>query len=110
MLKACVPGRPWIYSHMPLSRDDIEKIGRLARLRLAEEELSSLADDMAAIVGYIETLEKVDTEGVSARSQFIAVENVFREDIEKPCLPRSEALKNAPRHDDEHFLVPKVIG
>ncbi len=99
-----------IYSHMPLSREDIEKIGRLARLRLSEKEVSSLANDMAAIVGYVEALDKVDTEGVSARSQFIQAENVFREDKEKPCLPRSEALKNAPRHDDVHFLVPKVIG
>lgn len=95
---------------MPLSREDIEKIGRLARLRLSEHEVSSLANDMAAIVGYVETLEKVDTQGVSARSQFIQAENVFREDEEKPCLPRAEALKNAPRHDDQYFLVPKVIG
>lgn len=95
---------------MPLSREDIEKIGRLARLKLTEKEVSKLANDMAAIVGYIETLEKVDTEGVSVRSQFIQAENVFREDVEQPCLPRPEALKNAPKHDDEYFLAPKVLG
>lgn len=95
---------------MPLSREDIEKIGRLARLKLTEKEVSTLANDMAAIVGYIETLEKVDTEGVSVRSQFIQAENVFREDVEQPCLPRPEALKNAPKHDDEYFLAPKVLG
>lgn len=95
---------------MPISRKDVEKVAHLARLRLAEEELDRLADELAAIVGYVETLEKVDTAGVEPQTQFIAAENVFRADSSHTCLPRSEALKNAPNKTDEFFLVPKVIG
>ncbi|MFQ5606917.1 MAG: Asp-tRNA(Asn)/Glu-tRNA(Gln) amidotransferase subunit GatC, partial [Candidatus Zixiibacteriota bacterium] len=87
-----------------------QKVGHLARLELSESELAALAADMDAIVGYVETLERVDTGDISARSQFVQAENVFREDREGGCLPRGEALRNAPRHDEEYFLVPKVIG
>jgi len=38
------------------------------------------------------------------------LQNVFREDVLRPSLPREEALKNAPAHTEEFFKVPKVIG
>lgn len=82
----------------------------MARLRLAEEEIDRLVDELAAIVGYVETLDQVDTAGVEPQTQFIAAENVFRADTPQACLARGEALKNAPQKTDEFFLVPKVIG
>ena len=95
---------------MPISRTDVEKVAHLARLKFSEDEVSRLADELAAIVGYVETLEAVDTSNVEPQTQFISAENVFREDVARECLPRTEALRNAPRKTEEFFLAPKVIG
>lgn len=95
---------------MPISKKDVEKVAQLARLELGEEELEKLATDLTAIVGYVETLEKIDTSGVEPQTQFISAENVFREDEPRDSLPREQALKNAPRKTNEFFLVPKVLG
>ncbi|MBN4076456.1 Asp-tRNA(Asn)/Glu-tRNA(Gln) amidotransferase subunit GatC [Gemmatimonas aurantiaca] len=95
---------------MPISKRDVEKVAQLARLELGEEELDTLANDLTDIVGYVETLEKIDTSGVNPQTQFIATENVFREDEPRASLPREQALKNAPRKTEEFFLVPKVLG
>ena len=37
------------------------------------------------------------------------MQNVFREDVVKPSLPREEALQNAPLQEDGYFKVPKVL-
>lgn len=95
---------------MPISRTDVERVAHLARLELGEQELQRLSADLMSIIGYVETLEKIDTTDVVPQTQFISAENVFRKDEPHESLPREQALKNAPRSTDEFFLVPKVIG
>jgi aspartyl-tRNA(Asn)/glutamyl-tRNA(Gln) amidotransferase subunit C len=95
---------------MPISITDVEKVALLARLKLGEDELKNLASDLMSIIGYVETLEKIDTTNVEPQTQFISAENVFRADEPRESLPREQALKNAPRSTDEFFLVPKVLG
>lgn len=95
---------------MPLSREQVEHIAHLARLNLTPEEIERYTTELTVILEYIDQLKTVNTEGVEAQNQFIKAETVLREDIAEPSLPREEALKNAPKHDGEFFLVPKVIG
>jgi aspartyl-tRNA(Asn)/glutamyl-tRNA(Gln) amidotransferase subunit C len=58
----------------------------------------------------MELLNTVDTDNVEPLSHVIELQNVFREDVLRPSLPREEALKNAPARTEEFFKVPKVIG
>ena len=95
---------------MPLSKAQVEHIARLARLSLTPEEIERYTTELTVILDYIDQLKSVDTEGVEPENQFITAENVFREDIAEPSLPRDKALANAPQQDGEFFLVPKVIG
>ncbi len=95
---------------MPLSNAQVEHIARLARLNLTPEEIERYTTDLTVILDYIDQLKTVDTEGVEPQNQFVKAENVFREDIAEPSLPRDKALGNAPKQDGEFFLVPKVIG
>ena len=95
---------------MSISREDVQHVARLARLKLTDSEINKLSGELDQIVHYIETLSKVDTEKVIPRSQFIGVENVFRDDVPAESLPKSEALRNAPKTDQDYFLAPKVIG
>lgn len=95
---------------MPLSKEQVEHIAKLARLNLTPAEIEKYTHELTVILSYIDQLQAVNTEGVEVQNQFITAENVFREDIPEPSLPRSEALRNAPDRDEEYFHVPKVIG
>jgi len=93
-----------------ISRQDIEKVALLGRLRLTEDELTSMTAELAKIVGYVDQLGEVNTEGVAPMAHAIEVANVFRADEVTPSLPRAEVLSNAPHHDDRGYLVPAVLG
>lgn len=94
---------------MNLSRDDVRKVADLARLKVTDDELDSLASDLRAIVGYVEILNEVDTTGVTPMVHAVELQNVLRPDVRVPSLPRTAALSNAPRTDGQYFLVPPII-
>jgi aspartyl-tRNA(Asn)/glutamyl-tRNA(Gln) amidotransferase subunit C len=95
---------------MSISRSDVEKVALLARLRLTDAELETITDQLAQIVGYVDQLGEVNTDGVEPMAHAIELANVFRDDHVASCLPRDEALANAPHHDDRGYLVPAVLG
>jgi aspartyl-tRNA(Asn)/glutamyl-tRNA(Gln) amidotransferase subunit C len=88
---------------------DVEKVARLARLRLSEEEKNRFAAQMEQILAHIEQLNRADTTGVEPTSHAIPIHNAFREDEVKPSLPREEVLGIAPSEEDGHFKVPRII-
>jgi aspartyl-tRNA(Asn)/glutamyl-tRNA(Gln) amidotransferase subunit C len=95
---------------MSISRQDIEKVALLARLQLTEGELSKMTTELAQIVGYVDQLGEVNTDGIEPMAHAIEIKNVFRDDAVAPSLPRDEALANAPHHDNRGYLVPAVLG
>lgn len=88
---------------------DIEKVARLARLKLTEEEKATFGNQLEQILNYMEQLNGLDTTGVEPTSHAIPISNVFKEDEVKPSLPRKEVLLIAPDEEDGHFKVPKII-
>ena len=94
---------------MELSRDDVAKVALLARLRLTPEELQTFTGQLNSIVGFVDQLGELDTKDVEPLAHGIDVRNVFRDDVLGPSLPREEALANAPKRNDEGFLVPAVL-
>ena len=95
---------------MALTRADVEKVALLARLDLTEAELATMTEQLAQIVGYIDQLSGVDTEGVEPMAHAVEVTNVFADDVVEPSLPREVALATAPRHNDRGYLAPAVLG
>jgi len=95
---------------MSLTRQDVEKVSLLARLSLSDEELTVMTSQLGDIVGYVDQLAELETEGVEPMAHAVDVFNVFRDDVVRPSLPRDEALAGAPRDDGECFLVPAVLG
>jgi aspartyl-tRNA(Asn)/glutamyl-tRNA(Gln) amidotransferase subunit C len=94
---------------MEITRDDVRKVASLARLRLDDSEIESLAHDLTSIVGYVEVLNEVDTTGVEPMVHAVELQNVLRADELRESLPREKALANAPRSDGQCFLVPAII-
>ncbi len=95
---------------MSLTRQEVEKVSLLARLRLTSDELDLMTAQMGQIVAYVESLAELDTAGVKPMAHALDVSNVFAPDELRPSLDRSAALANAPHHDREFFLVPAVLG
>lgn len=88
---------------------DIDKIADLACIRLKPEEKKKLGGDLAAILKYVEMLEKLDTDGVEPTSHVLDMENVMRADEVRPWDVRDAALKHAPDGEGKFFKVPKVV-
>ena len=88
---------------------DIEKVAKLARLELSEDEKETFGNQMEQILAYMEQLNRIDTTGVEPTSHAIPISNVFRDDEVKPSFPQEEVLGIAPEQGDEHFKVPRII-
>lgn len=95
---------------MSISRQDIEKVALLGRLQLTEAELDTMTSELGQIVGYVDQLAEVNTDGVLPMAHAVEIANVFRADKVTESLPRDEALANAPHGDQRGYLVPAVLG
>jgi aspartyl-tRNA(Asn)/glutamyl-tRNA(Gln) amidotransferase subunit C len=94
---------------MAFSRDDVEKIALLARLKLSDAEVDQMSHQLGAILDYIEQLQEVNTDGVEPLAHCLPVQNVFREDLVHQSLTPDQALANAPKRVDDFFSVPAVF-
>jgi aspartyl-tRNA(Asn)/glutamyl-tRNA(Gln) amidotransferase subunit C len=94
---------------MSLSIDDVAKVAVLARLRVSPDELKIFTGQLNSIMDYVAELQELDTEGILPLAHGIEVRNVFRDDVRGPVLPREAALANAPKRNQETFLVPAVL-
>jgi aspartyl-tRNA(Asn)/glutamyl-tRNA(Gln) amidotransferase subunit C len=99
---------------MALTPDEVRWVAHLARLDLSDAELATMSRQLAAIVGYVDQLQQIDTEGVEPLAHALPISNVFRDDEPAPSLPVDEALANAPdrRRDaqgDSFYGVPAVL-
>jgi len=94
---------------MSLTIDDVAKVAVLARLRLSPDELSTFTGQLNSIMDYVAQLQEFDTADVEPLSHGIEVRNVFRDDVRGKALPREAALDNAPKQNEESFLVPAVL-
>ncbi len=92
-----------------ITKKDVEYIAGLARIHLQENEIKKLTTNLEDILGYIEKLEKLDVSQVEPTSHALPVQNVFRDDVVRPSLAQTDALKNAPQQHNGAFKVPQVI-
>jgi aspartyl-tRNA(Asn)/glutamyl-tRNA(Gln) amidotransferase subunit C len=92
-----------------LSREQVEHVARLAHLRLSEEELARMQEQLSAILDYMETLRELDTSTIPPTAQVLPLENITRPDQAGPSIPPDEALANAPEKEAGLFRVPPVL-
>jgi aspartyl-tRNA(Asn)/glutamyl-tRNA(Gln) amidotransferase subunit C len=92
-----------------ITRAEVEHVARLARLELTEEEKGRMTAELDAILGYMDTLDALDTAGVEPTTTVIPMASVMREDEARPGLTQEQALANAPDRHDIFFRVPRII-
>jgi aspartyl-tRNA(Asn)/glutamyl-tRNA(Gln) amidotransferase subunit C len=94
---------------MKLSREEVQRVAVLARLRLTLEEQASLTEELDRILGYMDKLNQLDTADVDLFSHTANITNTLRED-QVTNRPNADALlANAPDRDGTFFKVPKII-
>jgi aspartyl-tRNA(Asn)/glutamyl-tRNA(Gln) amidotransferase subunit C len=95
---------------MKITREIIEHVAKLSRLRFDERELEGFISQLNEILEYVAKLEKLDTADVAPTSHLFFERTPMREDkVRETASPVSEILKNAPQREDNFYVVPRVI-
>nr|WP_271715248.1 Asp-tRNA(Asn)/Glu-tRNA(Gln) amidotransferase subunit GatC [Anaeromicropila herbilytica] len=94
---------------MKITDETIDYVSALAKLVLSQEEKEKAEVDLGNILGYIETMNELDTEGIEPMSHAFPLKNVFREDVVTNGDDRDNVLSNAPVKKDGSFVVPKTV-
>lgn len=94
---------------MKLTREEVERVAMLARLRLTAAEESLLAEQLDKILQYMEKLNQLDTSEVEPFTHAEDVVNAWREDRVTNQPDPEALLTNAPAREDGFFKVPKII-
>jgi len=89
-----------------IDREQVLHVARLARLRLSDDEVTTMAGELSSILGHIEKLSELDLDGVAPTTHVVDVGNALRADEPRPSLPRDVVLEQAPDTDGEGFRVP----
>ena len=94
---------------MEFTDETIKKLAHLARIEVNPEKAEKLKQDLHQITEWVEKLKEVDTSGVDPLIHLSDETNVLRSDKAKAVLTKENGLKNAPKHDEDNFLVPQVL-
>ncbi len=94
---------------MEVTAETVRGLAALAQLELDDDEIERMRRDLAAILEYVEQLSGLDVEGVPPTAHVLDVATPFRADDELRRLPVSEVVRNAPEHDQNSYVVPKVL-
>jgi aspartyl-tRNA(Asn)/glutamyl-tRNA(Gln) amidotransferase subunit C len=93
-----------------ISRDEVARLAKLARLALTDDEIDSFAGQLDAILGYVGQIQAIDTSGVKPTGNPLKSENVTRSDVVQGSLSQQQALAEAPAADEGRFAVPQILG
>jgi aspartyl-tRNA(Asn)/glutamyl-tRNA(Gln) amidotransferase subunit C len=94
---------------MAIDADTVRKVAMLAKIRVDEARLEPLAAELSGILGWIEQLREVDTDGVEPMTSAVAVALPMREDIVTEGGDANAVLANAPKAMNGFFVAPKVV-
>ena len=94
------------------TREDVERIARLARLELTEHEKTLLTPQLSSFLTYAEQVQQIATAGVPPTSHPLATVSAWRDDVPQASLDRAEAVAQAPeaRHRTRTLQVRRVLA
>jgi aspartyl-tRNA(Asn)/glutamyl-tRNA(Gln) amidotransferase subunit C len=94
---------------MEITNELVDNLANLSKLSFDSEARSEIRNDLQKMVGFIEQLQTVDTNGVEPLLHMGDAVNILRQDQVQGSIQREEALLNAPLADEAFFKVPTVI-
>ncbi len=93
-----------------ISIADVQKLAQLTALTITDDQAQTMTDELNEILGYVEQLSEVDTDGIEPTYQVNGLENITRPDeIKDMSVSQENLLKNAPEQQDGSIKVPRVL-
>lgn len=94
---------------MTIDAATVKRIGRLARIRVEENEVEKYQGELNGILGFVEQLNEVNVDGVEAMTSVIPMQLRRRDDVISDGGYPDKIVSNAPLSEDNFFMVPKVV-
>ena len=91
-----------------LSKEEIVKLGKLARIGLTEQEVEKFQKELSVVLDYVEELKSVNVDGLEEVSQVTGLVNVQREDKATETAILTEIFSQAPEIKDRYFIYTKL--
>ncbi len=98
-------------SKQKISKEQVSHIADLARIELTNKEKEKYADELSAVLGFVEQLSEVNTDNIISTSQVTGLVNIAREDAVENCDPetRKKILEAAPMREGDYIKVKAVL-
>lgn len=94
---------------MSVDADTVRRIGRLARIKIEENDVEKLQGELNVILGFVDQLSEVDVDGVEPMTSVAPMALRRREDKVTDGEYPEKIVANAPLSEDDFFMVPKVV-
>jgi aspartyl-tRNA(Asn)/glutamyl-tRNA(Gln) amidotransferase subunit C len=94
---------------MSLDAKDVAKIARLARIRVTEDEKTSLAHELSQVMSWVDELQSVNTDGIEPMTSVVGARLKTRADVVDHTTNRDDVLANATEPMVGFYTVPKVV-
>jgi aspartyl-tRNA(Asn)/glutamyl-tRNA(Gln) amidotransferase subunit C len=95
---------------MPITRAEVAHLAHLARLALSDAEVDMFASQLDEIITAVARVQEVAAEQIPPMTHAMPLVNVFRDDVEAPCLNARAVLAQAPAAEEGRFRVPRILG
>jgi aspartyl-tRNA(Asn)/glutamyl-tRNA(Gln) amidotransferase subunit C len=92
-----------------ITREDVEHVAKLARLRVTDEEVALFAGQLGDILEHAADIEALEIDHLEPTAHPVPFDNVLRRDDPGECLDRDEVLSQAPAAEDGRFRVPRIL-
>lgn len=94
---------------MQVDEATVQRIARLARIKITADEAKALEKELSGILNWVEQLDEVDTSGVEPMTRVVPIALPMRTDDVTDGDIADQVTKNAPQTEDHFFVVPKVV-
>jgi aspartyl-tRNA(Asn)/glutamyl-tRNA(Gln) amidotransferase subunit C len=96
---------------MALTRAQVQHIAELAKLKLSDDEIDRMTQQLSAILDHAARLQELNTDAILPTASVVPLQNVMRADEVTPSLPRDDVLANAPdkSEEGEFFRVRAIL-
>ena len=94
---------------MPIDKDIVTQVSNLARIKINNDQLSTISNELESVIEWIDTLNEVNTDGVEPIANVSGQKLPLREDKVTDGGYSEKILNNAPEKESGFFVVPKVV-
>jgi aspartyl-tRNA(Asn)/glutamyl-tRNA(Gln) amidotransferase subunit C len=94
---------------MSVDHATVKRVARLARIKVKEEDVPRLGEELNVILAFVEQLNEVDVSKVEPMTSAVAMAMRMRDDVVTDGHYAKDVTGSAPTSEDNFFMVPKVV-